>query len=146
MWVAFSSSFSRHRLEVHIKSVFHMLQPTAKTHTHTHTHTLRHNLILLYCPQPHLLSQGRRRKAFMQNRPSALIWRCTDKRIHTHCMFISTHTHIQARARTYTRSVSPVVSQMKRCQLLQQFYRGFHRYHRMQISNLFEIKCLPIKK
>lgn len=25
---------------------------------HTHTHKIRHNLILLYCPNPHLLSEG----------------------------------------------------------------------------------------
>ncbi len=114
---------------------------SCNTHTHTHTHTLRHNLILLYCPHPHLLSQGRRRKTFMQSRPSALIWKYyTDKCIRTY-VHIYTHTH--TRVHTCTSSVSPIVFQMKTCQLLQQFYRRLHCYHRMQILNLSEMNAFP---
>lgn len=96
--------FSLHRLEVHIKS----FSPYASDHsqnTHTHTYT-EHNLILLYCPNPHLLSQGRRRKAFMQNRPSALIWIYTDKHSHI-CSHPHTHTH------THTDALSNCVPDEK---------------------------------
>ena len=55
-------------------------------------------------------------------------------------MFISTH------ACTCTSSFSQSVSQMKMCQLLQQFYSRFHCYHFMQISNLFEINAFPHQK
>ena len=118
------------------------LRQTTKTHTHTRTHTLRHNLILLYCPHPHLLSHGRRRKAFMQNRPQ-----CTNREIHRQAQsHIYSYLQTRTRTRTHTSSFSPVVSQMKTCQWLQQFYSRFHFYRCMQIPNLLEINAFPSKK
>ena len=100
----------------------------ARTHIHTHTHTLRHNLILLYCPNPHLLSRGPQEEGIYAKQEihrQAHLHICSNP--HTRA---NTHTHTQTS--TCTSSSSPVVSQMKRCQLLHRFYRNSFAIYKSQ--------------
>lgn len=95
----------------------------------THSHQTQ-SYCLLLSVHPNLLSQGRRRKAFMQNRPSALIWQA-----HSHIQYVQIYTlsTLLLSNRVPDESM-PIITAIPRC-------RQF-----MQISNLLEINSVPVQK
>lgn len=98
VWDAFSSSFSLHRLEVHIKSFSHMPQTTAKhTRAHTHIHTQSNPPLLSHTTSPFTGPQEKGIYSKQAQWTNIEIHRqaqphiCSSLHIHAH-----THRHAQA--------------------------------------------------
>lgn len=132
--VCFASRFT-------LKLFIYLSQTSAKTHTHTHpSDTILSSFVVPTSESPFTGPQEEgiyAKQAQCTNLTSTFTYA---EQIHAH-----TYIHVHARCKR-TRFFSPIVSQMKACQLLQQFYRRLCCCHCMQISNLLKMNSFPIKK